>query len=205
MRSSRRLGARFSLAILLALLGCSSPNEPGPKGYAYPLVTGNSWEYRRTWILTDLESGAQDTVGIYRVSVRVTGRDSLHGSPPAFRIHAELNEGSGVYGAEAVYQNRGDGLFCLALSDTGHATFHARPKWHSRLFPDLSDMWPFPGVVPIPELADYSAAARDGDWTWYDPPLLVLRYPLQGRWRYRSADPPDGGFSIDKEVIGRIP
>ncbi|MEW5701359.1 MAG: hypothetical protein AB1792_03930 [Candidatus Zixiibacteriota bacterium] len=203
MLRSRNLFAGLSAVVLVFTVGCSGPNKSDGEVFRYPLTTGDAWQYQRAFVSRDLQGEKLDTMDIYQLSVRVAGKDSMRVSPPAMRIHAELREGSRIWGAEAIYQNKIDGLYCLALSDTGHATFHARPKGRPNSHLGLTEVWPLPCVVSGLGSGDNAQTAHSSGWTWYDPPLLVLRYPLEGKWRYRDAEGPEPSVTIDKEVLGR--
>jgi hypothetical protein len=177
--------------MVAAAVGCSKSTAPEFHPFVYPLAVGNEWVYQRESITRDTQHVHPDDTARFTITVRVVQIDTLESGSIAFRLHAaNVNEENTVEGEDdAWYQNRQDGLYCLGVRNTNqspNATFYARPKANVN-DGRLCDHSAWDGLLPPFPLMVRSLGQFQTDSVWYDPPLLVLRYPLGGTWRYRDS------------------
>jgi len=210
MTTKSSLIAISLLGVFFLFSGC---DDDPPDGFRYPLAVGNTWEYTRKWdtffYADSTDSTYSDTTSmLYSMQVAVTDTASLGGISGLYRMAATEHDSLDSYEGIIYYGQDDDGLYEHGYE--GSATL-SMPKglparegqggiyFKGMYFNNMNELFRlFQEALPGPYLfkVDFTQQIVE------DPPLEVLRYPLEEgtTWMYRSAGNP---WRIDKHVEGK--
>lgn len=194
----------IGLIILLSFLGCDSDTNIVEDQFTYPLSVGNRWDYRRDYIeYMFTNSSRADTLttvsGSDSCSISVVQnivlRDSIATVQLIGQDYVNGDTSVGLY----FYQSRDTGLFEIAYQDPGLIVL-PKPGGVGFLFTEPLMSQYFRKMIGL-QIADLAKSAGANELYFEDPPVFVLKYPLEvgSQWIYRLENHP---WRIDKAVIG---
>ena len=188
------------LSAFFLLPGCA--DDPSD-GFRYPLAVGNTWEYTHKWdtfYYTDSTASTYDdtTTMLFNVQVVVTDTASLGGTSGLYRMAATAHDSLNSYEGIQYYSQDEDGLYLHGHEGFGSLSM---PKgllaregqggiyFKGMYFNNMNELFRlFQEALPAPYLFRVDSTRQ----TIEDPPLEVLRYPLEEgtTWKFRETHYP---------------
>jgi len=178
----------FILAPFLLIIGCDDNSNRVDEPFRYPLTVGNRWEYRREYVMTSWpDSTMSDSListvtGDDSCSIIVVQETTILDSIPTVQLMEQTWEDSAVVIGLYYYQERDTGLFLLAYQNP---YLNATPKPVGPETPIFEPL--LPSYLKNAFAARLSKTQFINDIYYEDPPVFVLKYPLEvgTNWTYR--------------------
>ena len=198
----------FISLIYLSTTCDNDSNVIGPSldQFIYPIKIGNEWNYKKILFFSNVRLTVDnypiiEDTSISSIIIKVTNEKQLHDSINTYIFNSTLYQNGSLFTDESYYVNQKDGLYFYGYNNTNPGINVPKIKATKKIYfngyyfhniKELEDL-----LIKATSLYQFST-----DTIIYEnPPLLVLKYPLEINdvWTYRN---PNQSYQISKKIIG---